>query len=91
MRWDRVGRLALLLVLAVVVGLYVEHALSWWSMHQESRRDAALVQQFQKSNAKLLAEQKSLQDPVTIERTARALGMIKPGERSYVVSGLPKK
>jgi cell division protein FtsB len=91
MRWDRVGRLGLLVVLAVVVGLYVQHALSYLSMRKEANRDAAIVQRFSKANAALTAQQKSLQDPATIERDARRLGMVKVGERPYIVSGLPKR
>jgi cell division protein FtsB len=90
-RWDRVGRVGLLLVLVVVVGLYVEHALSYFSTRQAAARDAAVVTRLTHDNASLVQQQKALQDPATIERTARALGMIKPGERPYVVTGLPKR
>jgi cell division protein FtsB len=91
MRWDRVGRIGLLVVLAVVVGLYVQHAMTYVSTRQEAHRDAAVVQRLTRDNAALMSTQRSLQDPATIEKTARALGMIKPGERPYVITGLPKK
>ena len=80
-----------LIVLAVVVGLYVQHAMTYLSTRQEAHRDAAVVQRLTRDNAALMSTQRLLQDPATIEKTARALGMIKPGERPYVITGLPKK
>ena len=90
-RWDRIGRVSLLLVLAVVVGLYADHALSYLSTRQEASRDAAVVRQLTLDNATLAARQRALQDPATIQQSARALGMVMPGERPYVVTGLPRK
>ena len=84
------GRVGLLVVLVVVVGLYVQHALSYLSTRQAAARDAAVVSKLTRDNAALMRQQQSLQDPATIQRTARALGMIRPGERPYVVTGLPK-
>ena len=47
------------------------------------------MQQLTRSNASLRAQQRSLSDPATILRDARALGMVRAGEHPYVVTGLP--
>lgn len=88
-RWERVGRVALLLVLVVVAGLYVQHALAYLSARSQSQRQQGIVSQLKRSNAQLLQQQRALKDPATIVLDARQLGMVRPGERPYVVTGLP--
>jgi cell division protein FtsB len=88
-RWERVGRIVLLVVLVVVVGLYVQQALAYFSVRSQANQQAAIAHQLSRQNAKLTQEQKSLNDPATIARDARALGMVRPGERPYAVTGLP--
>jgi cell division protein FtsB len=88
-RWDRVGRIGLLVVLTVVVGLYVQHALSYFSTRAQADQQQAVVQRLERDNAALEKQQRSLNDPATIVRDARALGMVRPGERPYVITGLP--
>ena len=89
-RWDRLGRIALLVVLLVVAGLYVRQGLSLLSTHAHAQRELAIVQRLRRENAKLVRERNTLNDASTIERDARALGMVRPGEHPYVVTGLPK-
>jgi hypothetical protein len=88
-RWDRVGRAGLLVVLAIVIGLYVQHTLSYLSTRSQAEHQQAIVQQLTRENAGLVKLQRSLTDPATIVRDARALGMVRQGERPYVISGLP--
>ncbi len=88
-RWDRLGRVALLVVLLVVAGLYVQQGLSLLSTRSQAAQQQAIVRTLTRQNAQLVKERNSLNDPSTIERDARALGMVKAGERPYVVTGLP--
>ena len=88
-RWDRVGRVSLLLVLCVVAGLYVQRALAYLSVRSQDNQQRAIVQQLTRSNTSLQAQQRSLTDPATILTDARALGMVRPGEHPYEVTGLP--
>jgi hypothetical protein len=90
-RWERVGRVGLLVVLAVVAGLYVQHALSYLSTRAEANRQLAIVHRLTREDATLLKQQHSLTDPATIERYARVLGMVQSGERAYVLTGLPRQ
>jgi cell division protein FtsB len=87
-RWDRVGRVALLLVLVGVLLLYVNPLRSWFSTLHESNARHAEVARLEHENAVLRHRQAELQNPRALEREARRLGMIRPGERPYVVSGL---
>ena len=90
-RWDRVGRVALLVVLLVVAGLYVQHALAYFSARSQANEQLSIVNRLRHENAALAQQQRALNDPTTIVRDARALGMVWQGERPYVVTGLPKQ
>ena len=89
-RWDRVGRIALLLVLLGVIALYVNPLRSWWSTRQESAQRGAEVSELKRENERLRARRAQLKDPRMLENEARRLGMVKPGERAFVVEGLPR-
>jgi cell division protein FtsB len=77
----------LLVVLAIVVGLYVQHTLSYFSTHAQASGQQAIVNSLKRENARLLKEQRSLSQPATIVRDARALGMVRPDEIPYVITG----
>ena len=88
-RWERVGRVGLLIVLAVVVGLYVEHTLSYFSTRAQANQQQAIVSRLAHENARLTRREHSLNSPATIVSEARALGMVRPDERPYVITGKP--
>ena len=88
-RWERVGRVGLLVVLAVVVGLYVEHTLSYFATRSQADRQQAIVTRLTHQNARLARQVKSLNDPATIVSQARGLGMVRPDERPYAIDGQP--
>jgi cell division protein FtsB len=89
-RWDRVGRIALLLLLAAVVLLYVGPARSLLSTWQASNAKEARLTTLEREHEALVRRAEALRDPRTIEAEARRLGMVRPGERSYVVRNLPR-
>jgi cell division protein FtsB len=89
-RWDRVGRTALLLLLLLVALAYVGPARSLLSTWRESNAKQAQLQQLQREHEALVQRARELRDPRSIQAAARGLGMVKPGERSYVVQDLPK-
>jgi cell division protein FtsB len=87
-RWDRLGRISLLAVLAVVAALYIQDAVSYFSTRAQVDQQAAVVQHLMRANAALERESRSLQNPSTIVHIARSLGMIRLGERPYRITGL---
>jgi len=88
-RWDRVGRVALLCVLAALVLLYVRPALSYVHTLGQTRTKHAEVRALEREHQALAARAGSLRKPGTLEREARKLGYVRPGERAYVIEGLP--
>lgn len=89
-RWDRVGRMALLLVLLGIVSLYVGPLHSYWATRQASQAKHNEVTQLKRDNARLKERRAALRSKGTLQREARRLGMVRPGERPFAVSGLPK-
>lgn len=90
LRWDRLGRTSLLVVLALVVAIGVQRTISFLSVKAQADRQQAIVQQLLRDNARLAREQRSLNQPATIAADARRLGMVREGEHPYVVTGLPR-
>jgi hypothetical protein len=90
-RWERVGRIALLVVLAVVIGLYADHAISFFTARAESNRQHAIVTRLERQDAYLEQRQRSLNDLSSILAQARKLGMVRPGEQPYAIIGQPSR
>jgi cell division protein FtsB len=89
-RWDRVGRCALLAVFFGILVLYIGPATSLVrALGQSSERNAE-VQRLAREHQRLVSRVRALQRPGTMEREARRLGYVKPGERAYVIRDLPK-
>jgi cell division protein FtsB len=89
-RWDRIGRLALLLVLLALVYLYAGAAHSYWATLQVGKDKRAEVQRLERENARLRARKRALNRISTLETEARKLGMVRPDEQPYVVHNLPR-
>ena len=87
-RWDRLGRWALIVVLGFVLYLYIGPAVSWVSAYKEAKRKRAEVAALKAENRRLLDRRKELRDPASLEREARRLGMVKAGEKSFVIEGV---
>lgn len=88
-RWDRLGRTALLCVFCGVLLLYVHPLLSMWSTRGEAARRKADVVRLRAEQRALARRERALRDPRELELAARRLGMVRTGEKAYVVSGLP--
>jgi cell division protein FtsB len=86
-RWERLGRIALLAVLGAVLALYAEHAVSYLSTRAQNTRQNAIVRSLEIRHAQLLNSERTLNDPTTIIRRARQLGMTRAGEQPYAVTG----
>jgi cell division protein FtsB len=88
-RWDRLGRVALLVVLAVILLLYIGPARSYVESWREAKAKRAEVQRLEAESRALRQRRAELQRPSTHVREARRIGMVRPGERAFVVRGLP--
>jgi cell division protein FtsB len=88
-RWDRLGRWALIGVFALVLYLYIGPAISWIKTYREAGRQRAAVAELRAENAHLRERRRELTGKGALEREARRLGMVKAGERAYIVEGVP--
>jgi cell division protein FtsB len=86
-RWERLGRIGLLVVLAVVIGLYADHAISYFSARAASNRQHAIVSHLERQNAYFERRKRSLENLPTVLAQARRLGMVRPGEQPYAIIG----
>jgi cell division protein FtsB len=84
-RWDRLGRVALVLVLLAILASYVNPLVNFLDAWSDSTAEREQLQQLQQQNGKLRAKAAALDGPDAAEREARRLGMVSPGERSYVI------
>jgi cell division protein FtsB len=89
-RWDRVGRVALLAVLAIILALYISPAKHWIEQSRTAGAQREELGQLKSEQHRLQRQVRDLRRPAALEREARKLGMIKGGERSYVIRGLPR-
>lgn len=90
-RWDRLGRVALLFVFVLVLYLYIGPTRTWLATYKEAERKRADVAALKAENEKLRARKSQLRRPGTLEREARRIGMVRAGERAYVVQDLPTR
>ena len=90
-RWDRIGRWALVGVVAVIVYLYIGPTVSLVQTWSEAKRQRATVAELKERRAELRRRRAQLLSPAALEREARRLGMVRPGERAYVIEGLPAR
>ncbi len=89
-RWDRLGRWALIAVFAFVLYLYVGPAVNWVATYRQASEKRAEVAVLQARNEKLKARRHQLRDTRELEQEARRLGMVKAGEKAYVVQLPPR-
>lgn len=87
-RWDRFGRIVLVLVLFAVLTSYVGPTLNVFHTWRESRSADARLSELKAENEALSSQAEQLNEPAAMIAEARKLGMVAPGERPYVVDGL---
>jgi cell division protein FtsB len=84
-RWDKLGRVVLVIVLFAVLASYVSPAVNFVDAWRDSRAERTQLQDLQREYAELRSRAATLDGPDAAERAARQLGMVAPGERSYVI------
>jgi hypothetical protein len=88
-RWDRLGRLALLGVLVALVYLYAAAGLRLLSSWHQAGHDRAAVSALEREHRVLERQHQLLSGQPTIEAEARQLGMMHGNEQPYVIPNLP--
>jgi cell division protein FtsB len=79
----------MLFVLVVLLYLYISPVRSLVSaIHQSSAQRSELAT-LQRTTSRLLATRAALQGSNAVELDARQQGMVKPGEKEFVILGLP--
>src|SRR3954451_15913075 len=87
-KWDRLGRVALTLVLAAVLYSYLHPTIAFFETYSGATAAKAKRHQLLQENRALHQRIQSSKDPIVIEREARAQGMVAEGERPTVLHGL---
>src|SRR3712207_7339230 len=78
-RWERVGRIALLGVLVAIVLLYIPPVTHWVQQSRTAARGHEQVRELRRERAQLQQRLRQLSGPGAVEREARRIGMVKPG------------
>ena len=89
-RWDRLGRMALLGVLGVILLLYISPAKHWIEQSGTASAQRQELDELKAEHARLAQRERELSDPAALEREARRLGMVRQGERAYVIENPPE-
>jgi cell division protein FtsB len=87
-RWDRLGRIALVLVLFAVMVSYLNPLVNLLEAWQGSKSSEQQLSQLKQEKVELAEQLRNASSPATLEREARRLGMVQPGEHAYSVKGL---
>jgi cell division protein FtsB len=84
-----VSRFALASVLGVIVLLYISPAKHWIEQSQTADEQNTALRDLTREHRRLESQVKALDSPGALEREARRLGMVREGERAYVIENLP--
>jgi cell division protein FtsB len=87
-KWDRVGRIALVLVLFAVAYSYLNPAIDLFKTYQSTTAAKAEFHELLRENKRLHKAVQTADKPAVVEGTARKQGMIADGETPFVLHGL---
>ena len=77
-----------MLVLFGVMVSYLNPLVNLLEAWQGSKSSESQLAQLKQERVELSGQLRAASSPATLEREARRLGMVKPGEHAYVVHGL---
>jgi cell division protein FtsB len=86
--WDRIGRVALTLVLAAVLYAYLNPAIDFVKTYTATTAAKEQLHELLRENTRLHHLAQSAEDPLVIESRARSEGMVAEGETPVVIRGL---
>src|SRR3954466_11531238 len=82
-QWQKVGRLALLFTLFVIVLLYIRPVAHWLQQRLTAAHSQADLRDLQREHDRLKARLDQLSGPGAVEHEARKMGMVPEGEKPY--------
>jgi hypothetical protein len=86
-KWDRVGRVALTLVLVAVLYSYLGPSVDFVKTYTGTTAAKAKLHGLLKENRRLHNRIQSADDPLVVDHEARAQGMVAEGETPVVIHG----
>ena len=86
--WDRVGRVALTLVLVAVLYSYLNPVIDFVKTYTATTAAKAKLHEVQRENTQLHWRIQNADDPIVLNGQGRAQGMVAPEETPIVVRGL---
>jgi hypothetical protein len=89
-RWDRLGRVAMVCLLVALLYLYVSAGIRIYSTWRQARTDSAQLAALEHEHVQLMRQHEALARNGTVEDEARVLGMMRANEQPYIVTGLPR-
>jgi cell division protein FtsB len=87
-QWERVARIALVLILFAVLLSYVKPLINLVDTWKEANASEQTLHELQAENQHLQHRAEQLNTPAAAMREARKLGMVGPGEQAYKITGL---
>jgi len=79
---------ALVLILFGVMASYLNPVVNLVDAWRDSKVGEERLAELKAENGGLRERLREARDPATLEREARKLGMVKPGEHAYVLDGI---
>src|SRR5947209_7793402 len=80
-QWHRVGRVALLGMLGIILLLYISPVSNWLQQRSTAANSTAELHSLQRERDQLQARLRQLNNLNAVEQRARLLGMVRRGER----------
>jgi cell division protein FtsB len=77
------------MTLVVIVFSYLSPARQWIKQSGTNSHQKQVLSDLRGEQRQLKHRLRALRDPGALEREARRLGMVRQGERSYVIENLP--
>lgn len=87
-KWDRLGRIALVLVIVGLAISYVGPLINLAKTYRQAGVSKADLHIIQAEHAQLERRVKHVQSDAVLRREARRQGMVEPSEQAYVVNGI---
>ena len=87
-RWDHLGRVALVIVLFAILVSYINPVVNLVDAWRDSKTERSSLTELRAENEELRHRIVALDGSDAAAREARKMGMIFPGERAYVVHNL---